>query len=469
MKFRPIQLDEISVFFIACLVFSQLLFANGIYLFACTAVFVSLFFLLQQRLKPGIFAFMMMQHILQIIAAVWQSNYLDKDINYRTPENSTAIYLSLIGVVFLFVPLIFAQIKLPYYSFNDIKKSANELSTDKVMRAYLISFFVASALASIAFVYPPFTQILFNLIKIKWLFFLLFGFVSFLKKEKQKIFYLCILVEIISGFFSFFSDFKTVIFYILVLIITMINKIDVKQLIISVALGAVLIFLALGWTAIKGEYRTFLNGGEKTQEVTVSRDEALNKIVSLSSSIDENRITASTKDALDRLQYTYHFAKTIERVPEIIPFQNGSNWKDNIEFAITPRYLNPDKPTLDNSIKTTKYTGIHYLSAKSGVSFSLGYFAEGYIDFGPEGMMFFLLALGIVYAIVYHYLMKKSSNNIIFNYAVVGSFFFEFYSYEMDGTFFIGRLFTSIITYLILVNFVFPVFIRYVKISTNKG
>jgi len=171
---------------------------------------------------------------------------------------------------------------------------------------------------------------------------------------------------------------------------------------------------------------------------------------------------------LDRLQYTFHFARTIQRVPSEIPFQNGKNWSDNIEFSTTPRFLNPNKPVLDATEKTKKYTGLAYAGLSSGASFSLGYFAECYIDFGFWGMMFPLFVIGFFYGLTYKYLMKNSSRNFIFNYAVVGAFFGEFFAFEMDGTYLLGRFLASLVTFIFCIKFFFPWVIRYISIPVKK-
>jgi hypothetical protein len=170
---------------------------------------------------------------------------------------------------------------------------------------------------------------------------------------------------------------------------------------------------------------------------------------------------------LDRLQYTYFFAKTMERVPSIIPYQNGANWLSNLEFITTPRYFNPDKPVLDQSEKTRYYTGVHLSGSKKGTSFSLGYFAECYIDFGIYGMMLALLFLGFIYSLLYHYLVMKSSTNLVFNYCVVAAFFMDFNPYAVDGTYLIGRLLSGIITFYLLIKYFFPWLIK--QLSTDEN
>ena len=111
---------------------------------------------------------------------------------------------------------------------------------------------------------------------------------------------------------------------------------------------------------------------------------------------------------------------------------------------------------------------IKYAGRLEGVSFSLGYFPDSYIDFGLYGMMLVLLALGILYAAVYSYLLRKSSNNVVFNYAAAGAFFLEFNSLEMDNTYLLGRLFASMVTFFILVRFFFPPLVRLLSASNSK-
>ncbi|MES2431353.1 MAG: hypothetical protein V4556_10470 [Bacteroidota bacterium] len=430
----------------------------------CLATFGILFILVQQQYKPGVFSIILVNHILQVIAAVLLANYLNKDINERSPYISKALVVSLVGIIFLFIPLIIYQRSLPTLTLNKLKEYAQEFSIGKVLYCYIIALVATSLLSAVAFVFGSITQIIISLIKIKWFFFLLFGFMVFLKQEKKRVFYLLVLFEFLSGFFSFFSDFKTVIYYLIILYVTFIEKVNLKSLLLAFTAGIFLVFIGLFWTSIKNDYRAFLNSGSQTQEIDVSQNDAYNKLYDLSSSVDQDVLANSTISLLDRLQYIYHFSKAIETVPDKIPFQNGNNWLDNLEFSTTPRFLNPDKPKINNSIKTTKYTGIRYLGADKGVSFSLGYFAEAYIDFGFLGMPIFLLGIGFLYTIIANYLKKNSSDNPLFAYAVLGSFFMEFYGFEMDGTYLIGRLFSSFLTYFILIKFFFPSILEFIKV-----
>ena len=455
------------IFFIILL--AQLLFGNGFYLFICLATIYLIFYYLQQPLKPGVFTLIAANHFLQIIAAVWQADSAGKDINFRSAEMSTATIVSCIGLGVMFIPIIYFQNKLPSLSWNRLKKEAEKLSITNTFNCYLVSFFATNFLSGVAFLFGGLTQVIFSLVKIKWLFFLLFGYQSFLKNEKRNLFYWFVLIEFITGFFSFFSAFKTVIYFFIILLLGLVEVINLKRVIYGSIIAACLALFALVWTGIKGDYRAFVNGGTKQQVVAVDRDEALSKLYDLSRNVDEESLNSSSYQMLDRLQYTYHFAKTIERVPAVIPYQRGNNWLSNIEFATTPRILNPNKPSLDATEKTRTYTGLSYSGRQGGASFSLGYFAECYIDFGLWGMMFPLALIGLMYGLTYRYLMKNSSANFLFNYCVVGAFFLEFFAFEMDGTFLLGRFLATLVTFFLLIKVFFPWVINYITIPVKKA
>lgn len=383
---------------------------------------------------------------------------MEQPIDFRSPHAADAIVYSYVGLIFLFIPIIYFQNRIPVLNFEILKKYADRLSIKKSFNAYIIAFFVANALGGIALSLGGFAQIIISLIKIKWFFFLLFGFQVILKKRMWPQLIIIISVEFLMGFLSFFSDFKTVFFYVAFLFISFLIKVNLRQLIFAVLMLLFAFFLGIKWTSIKGEYRKFLNQGSKTQTVEVENNEALKKLMELSK--EESDFDQAAVNMLDRIQYTYHLSKTMDRVPEVIPYQDGKNLESILSFALTPRILNPNKAKIDNSIRTTKYTGLSYLSSKSGVSFSLGYFTDFFIDFGYFGMMIPLLVLGFFYGSIYFYFSRHSSPNLIFNFSVVGALFMEFHGFEMDGIYLMGRIFASVLTFYLLKVFVFPWFYR---------
>ena len=463
-----IYLDEGSKGFLLLLLISQLFFTNGIILFGGLVIFFLLLNVLHQPFKPSVFTIIFFYHFLQISAGIWQSNYLNEDINYRSPSSQTATIAAYIGLLFLFLPIAYYQNKLPALSLNTLKKHADRLAIDKTFRAYVIGFFAMNALTGVAFLVPSLTQIFFSLGNIKWFLFLLFGLQSILKNRMRKEFYIFCGLEFAMGFYSYFSEFKTIIYYVLSLLLILLAVVRFNKMMIFVV-GVTFMFLGgVFWTSIKGEYRSFVNKGSNTQVVMVEKGEALDKLLELSDKQNGNSFSDAMGNFLDRLQYTYHLAKTMDQVPAVIPHQNGANWGSTLVFILTPRILNPDKGIYDASVKASKYSGIQYSGRKRGVSISLGYFADGYIDFGYVGMFIPLLLLGLIYGISYYFFIRKSSNNFIFNYAVVGALYMELISFESDNIVVAGRLYVNLMVFLILRLFLFPKLMAYISMPKKK-
>lgn len=440
---------------------SQLFFPNGVYLFiSMICLYVGIYYL-QQPYKSSVFTIIFFYHFLQIIAGIWQATYLGNDIDYRTENMGLATIISLIGLMVMFAPIIYYQNKIPKLNLQTLKQHAHKLSINKTYYVYVVAFFVTGSLNGIRFLLPGYTQFIISIVNLKWFFFLLFGFQCILKNKRRREFYFFIALEFILGFYSFFSEFKTILFFVVVLYLTTLSRITIKTFLIGASL-AILVFIgATIWTTIKLEYRNFLNKGSVSQNVEVSQSEALAKLYDITNTKSTTVTSSSTVKFLDRLQGTYHLAKTMDRVPSVIPYQNGSNWGETFAYVFTPRLFNPDKPELNSSIKVSKYTGIRYAGSEQGTSFSLGYFGDCYIDFGKFGMLIALFIIGLLFGFTYFYFLRNSSHNFIFNYSVVGALYMRFFAFEMDSIFFIGGFFTDLITYFLLAKFFFPWLYRF--------
>ncbi|HEV7330122.1 MAG TPA: hypothetical protein VGN63_03705 [Flavisolibacter sp.] len=460
-----IYYDEFAQEILLVLVVGFLFLQNGFYLFTAFLVFAYIFSRLQQPGKPTIFTLVFIYHFIQVIAYILLCMYLGEELNFRSPSMGKAILASLGCFFFLFGPIIYYQNKLPNVSIDTLRHHARQLSIRRTFYAYLIAYFVVNTLVVIALGLGGLAQVTFSLINLKWVLFTLFGLQATLTGRMKREFYGVIALEFATGFFSFFSNFKVVIFFVAFIYLIYVQRVYFKHVITTIVVIAFAFTLGVMWTSIKQEYRKFLNGGTKGQVVTVSQDEALEKIWELSSNQDRSGFDASVEHFLLRLQYVYHLAKTMDRVPSVIPHQQGANWGTTLEFALTPRALNPNKPIYNATEKTTHYTGIRYSGARSGASFSLGYFGDSYIDFGVMGMWIPLLLLGFLYGAMYFYFLRSCSDNFVFNYAVVAGMFMEFAAFEMDSTYLTGRLFSTLLVFTLLRVYFFPKFYKHIRLE----
>jgi len=260
------------------------------------------------------------------------------------------------------------------------------------------------------------------------------------KSDNKLIFAIIILFEFISSLYSYFSSFKDVILMTLIVTISFINKVTFKRFSYSLLIGGLLGLLLITWTAVKSDYRNYLNSGTRHQEVNVSRSDAYNKLGEQINQLSWKRYQMAMNLSLYRLQYILHLARTMDRVPAILPHEDGALWWGNITFVITPRLLFPEKPIYEATKKTNKYTGLNYSGYKAGSSFSLGYFADSYIDFGYFGMFIPLALIGLFVALIFRGFMKLDKINILFRFGLINVALYEFTAFEADGVFFVGRL-----------------------------
>lgn len=200
------------------------------------------------------------------------------------------------------------------------------------------------------------------------------------------------------SFYSFFSTWKEPLFVLMVASLTQISIFTWKQLIRLLPILAPAIILVLIWQNVKGEYRQFLNGGQFSQRVVVSQDEALGKFQELASEaiFSENLVSTERLDATyRRVGYLEYFANAVEKVPSTIPHEQGKLIQSNLEFALIPRFLAPNKGRKDDKAKVEKYTDF-YFGEYGGSSFSLGHYCEAYIDWGRYGMLIQLFLFGVI-------------------------------------------------------------------------
>lgn len=468
MRPNRIFFDEFAQELILVLLVSMIFLQSGLYLFAGFFCFSYLFTRLQQPGKPTVFTLILIYHFIQVISYVLLCVYLGEDLNFRSPSMGKAILASLACFFFLFGPIFYYQNKLPNISIETLRAHARKLDIRKTFQAYLVAYFVVNTLVVIALGLGGFAQVTFSLINVKWVMFTIFGMLSTLTGRMKREFYFAIALEFATGFFSFFSNFKVVIFFVAFIYLIYVRRVYFKHVITIIFVSVFAFVLGVMWTSIKQEYRKFLNGGTKNQVVAVSKGDALEKVLELSNEQDAQSMDESVTVFLMRLQYVYHLAKTMDRVPSEIPYQQGRNWGETLEFVLTPRALNPDKPIYNATDKTIRYTGIRYSGARSGASFSLGYFGDSYIDFGLWGMWFPLLLLGFLYGSTYFYFLRSSSDNFVFNYAVVAGMFMEFMAFEMDSTYLLGRLFSTLVVFTFLRVFFFRNFYNHLRLPEGE-
>ena len=429
---------------------------NGIYLFGCLISLYFIFFISWRTGRPGVIVLCMLTQWLQIAAfPVWM-DVSGRDINFLSHHSDAAVLSSCLGLAIIALVIAMGINGLRIPTKLEFYTEARKINEKKILLLYLYSTLSLGSVGAVVGYNSGFFQIIQTLASLKWVFFLVYGYVSWINNKNRFILVLMIVFEFSTSLVSYFSNFKDVILITIILVLTFIRNVTFKQFMYSFLVSATLFFLLLTWTAIKSDYRLFLNKGSGQQEVSVGTGEALSNIGDQLANLKAEKLQVSASAFLYRLQYTYHMALVMDRVPEYMPHEFGKVWWENITYVVTPRILFPDKPIFDATIKTNKYTGMHFSGNQKGASFSLGYFTDSYIDFGFIGMYIPLILLAGFIVIIYRTFYKMKKLNILFRYALINVALYEFFAFESDGLYLFGRLLILYLAFSVLGRTIFP-------------
>lgn len=443
----------VSIVALACGL--TLIAANGLYLFLGVLTFSIIVVLLWKNASPGILIFSILIQWTQVIAfPIWIEN-LGTNINHFGPHGGIAVICGYLGLIVIAIVFYLRLRKLPLPSREQLVQQVKLFNEKKIFQLYLFSTLFLSGIGAAFSIGGGLKQIFMTLSSVKWVFFMVYAYVVWINKKNRLILFLMILFEFVTSLYSYFSTFREVIFFTIIVSLTFIRKINFKQLFYGLLVGGALIFFFLTWTAVKSDYRQFLNRGTRQQVVEVSRSEAFSKLQEKVSALTWQDYQNILVLFFYRLQYILHLSRTMDRVPAVLPHEYGQLWWENISFVLTPRLLFPNKPIYEATIKTNKYTGYHYTGFKKGTSFSLGYFADTYIDFGYFGMFVFLAVYALFVMFIYNSFFKIFELNVILRYAVINVSLINLASFEADGLFVFGRLLLLFLVFWFLSKFVF--------------
>lgn len=290
---------------------------------------------------------------------------------------------------------------------GEIAKSvARRHGTLAWFKLYLAVWVVANAAHSFAWVFPGIAQPIFALAAVKWAFFWMLTYVTFVQPGANRLWWLLAFgAELAMSVGGYFSDFKTVFIYTLLAVAAGGFRLSLGRVVALSSLAVGVVALSIVWTAVKPEYRRFVSAGETGQVVRVDYSERMTKLVELVGNLNREDVDRAAEDLVKRLAYVDYFALVIENVPSLMEHEGGALWWDAVTRPFLPRMFFPDKSQTHglDSERTSIYAGIRVAGEESGVSISVGYMAESYIDFGDFWMMAPVFGLGLLLGGLYRW------------------------------------------------------------------
>lgn len=407
------------------------------------------YYLFWRRYEPKIIFIGLLQSWMSITIKIFYSDI--KLVKYESLSQSNNIvqttYISLFGFCVFCLGLWIAikDMKLTNAKMDELFNSPYNFR--RILIVYGIVAFLNFTLKAFVFFIPGLAQLFSGLLQMKLGFLFLLLFYSFRTRKNLMLVFLIVLFEIVLSLFSYFSSFKDIIITVIVIIALFPLRLKPKESLVVVLLSAVSFYSIMVWQSIKGDYRKFLSGGERSQSIVVSQEDALKKIQELS----ENSGNAASKDVLyetiDRISYIEFFSQATENVPLKIPYENGRLWGANILHVLQPRILFPNKEAIDDSKMVNKYATRKVAGAKQGASFSLGFMAESYIDFGPYLMFIPVFIVGWLMGFIYKMIIRQSIN-YFWGFTMVSSLWININCNGTPGSKILGWIFMYYIAFL---------------------
>ncbi len=402
-----------------------------------------------RRYEPKIIFFGVLMSWLSITIKIFYSDFTG--LRYESLSSSINIvettYISLIGFcIFCFgLWLAIKDLKLTNEKMNELFYSP--VNFRRILIVYLVASLGNITLKSFVFFFPGFSQLFSGFLQMKLGFLFLIVFFAFKTRKNLLLVFAIIIAEVILSLFSFFSSFKDIIITAIIIITMFPNRLTPRESFIAVMLGIAFLYSIFLWQSVKGDYRAFLNAGERSQAIVVSQEDALKKLQNLS----ENSVNTNKSDVfyqtIDRISYIEFFSQVTENVPKKIPYEKGSLWKENILHVLQPRILFPNKGSIDDSKMVNKYATRKVAGAKQGASFSLGYMAESYIDFGPYLMFIPIFFVGWLLGFIYKTIMLQSIN-YLWGFTMVSSLWININCNGTPGTKILGWILMYYIAFL---------------------
>lgn len=356
-------------------------------------------------------------------------------------------YLSLTGFcVFCFgLWLAVKDLKLTNEKMNELFSSP--VNFKRILIVYAVVSVLNTTLKSFVFFIPGLAQLFSGLLQMKLGFLFLLLFYAFKTRKNLWLVLFIIIVEIILSLFSYFSSFKDIIITAIVIIALFPIRLSVRESVFAFILAGGFLYSIFIWQTVKGDYRKFLSAGERSQNVVVSQEDALKKLQELSEKSGNANKDDVLYQTIDRVSYIEFFSQSTENVPLRIPYENGRLWTENILHVLQPRIFFPNKEAIDDSKMVNKYATRKVAGAKQGASFSLGFMAESYIDFGPYFMFIPIFLVGWLLGFIYKTIMLQSIN-YLWGFTMVSSLWININCNGTPGTKVLGWILMYYIAFL---------------------
>jgi hypothetical protein len=260
---------------------------------------------------------------------------------------------------------------------------------------------------------------------------------------------LIFIIEIISGFYEYSSHFKNcILIYSIILICE--YKLKIKS-----TITIVLLVLLLGsfWEVNKADYRNFQNNYQTnhiSQKVNQNVFDSYSFLISRAANFGADEFVSGFGSLFSRISYVEPMANAKQIAGEVLGLQDGLI--ERILYHIShPRLFYPDKKDLDDSIESNLFIEYFYAGNEQGVSASLGYLTQIYINFPSPFLYLTCFFIWLLFCQIFMLIIKFGESSLLAYALAINIFYSNFLLMETSIVKIIGGVFSYTILSLAVI------------------
>lgn len=341
------------------------------------------------------------------ISTIWLGVPL-QSLSMRGADLEDAAYYGLIGVVMLAFGLRLAvQFGKTGPILGSLRSEAEFLSFKGVSRAAFTLIALGYLFGAAADFAGPTRELFNSASELKTAGFFILAYWCLSRRQNLSVLAAVFGFEILIGMTGFFAEFKNSVLALIIAAIIARPKFSKQGIFPTVGAVVLLIGLAIFWSAVKVEYRAFVNQGTAAQVVLVPIEERISFIGGEAFDFGIADAQRGFDLLVARHGYIDFLAQTMRFVPSGRPHENGALTEAVVSHIAMPRILFPSKPPLSSDTEImVKYTGQSMLW-DGNTSISLGHLAELYIDFGYFGGLLGMMMIGLLVGGIFRVLVGQ--------------------------------------------------------------
>lgn len=411
------------------------------------AVAIGLPFLLWRSEEPPVVLFACAIQWLQITTVLHYANFAGANLidAYGGPQLRQAVLMGLIGLLCLAFGARLGMGKPNRALANAARTEASHASAYTLFLSYIATLIVVAGCTLASSWIGPLKQLFVSIVTIKWAILFLLFYVSLQRRCYYGLLWVAVGIEFFMGLLSYFAQFKSVFFLLIVVLLGASRFWNLRRIVLGAVVCGLLVASSIVWSAIKEDYRDFLSQGSNTQAVLVPIDQRIAKLRELTSGLTGEGFFQGVDALIARVSYVNYFAMVIDNVPDRMPYENGRLWRETVQHVFMPRLFFPNKPVINDSERTSLYTGAQVAGVEQGTSISMGYMAESYVDFGPVGMFVPIFLLGLFYGLLYRGFVSCTRFKVVGFAAATSVILFSAYNFETSNIKLVGGMTTCAI------------------------